>query len=115
MEAFFQCPVRRKSSSKRESLPVEDWVLAGGLTPLLRTSNPPDAEKRPEVGGGGECRPAERRSGRVTPLSGDEVLARARERSPTIFGVRSTPKRTKSFREAIEYYETCQRSLGEDF
>jgi plasmid stabilization system protein ParE len=25
------------------------------------------------------------------------------------------PEADKEFREAIEYYETCQRSLGEDF
>jgi hypothetical protein len=47
---------------------------------LLRTLNPPDAgidRKWAEVA---TRRLAELRSGRVTPLPGDEVLARARER-----------------------------------
>ena len=71
-------PSAKEIVEQMESLPVEDRLLV--VDSLLRTLNPPDAgidRKWAEVA---TRRLAELRSGRVTPVPGDEVLARARER-----------------------------------
>ena len=71
-------PSAKEIVEQVESLPVEDRLLV--VDSLLRTLNPPDAgidRKWLEVA---TRRLAELGSGRVTPLPGDEVLARARKR-----------------------------------
>jgi putative addiction module component (TIGR02574 family) len=70
-------PSAKEIVEQAESLPVEDRVLV--VDSLLRTLNPPDAEIDRKWAEEAKRRLAELRSGRVTPLSGDEVLARARE------------------------------------
>lgn len=59
-------------------MPVEDRVLV--VDSLLRTLNPPDFEVDRKWAEVAKRRLAELRSGRATPLPGDEVLARARQR-----------------------------------
>jgi putative addiction module component (TIGR02574 family) len=71
-------PSAKEIVEQAESLPVEDRVLV--VDSLLRTLNPPDADIDRKWAEVAKRRLAELRSGRVTPLSGDEVLARARER-----------------------------------
>jgi hypothetical protein len=71
-------PSAKEIVEQAESLPIEDGLLV--VDSLLRTLNSPDPNvdrKWVEVA---TRRLAELRSKRVTPLSGDEVLARARKR-----------------------------------
>ncbi len=71
-------PSAKEIVEQAESLAIEDRLLV--VDSLLCTLNPPDAEvdrKWVEVA---TRRLAELRSKRVTRLSGDEVLARARTR-----------------------------------
>ena len=83
-------PSAKEIVEQAESLPVEDRLLV--VDSLLRPLNPPDAQIDRKWADVATRRLAELRSVRVTPLPGDEVLARARERfrrCPSRF----TPKR----------------------
>jgi len=71
-------PSAKEIVEQAESLPVEDRLLV--VDSLLRTLNPPDAEVDHKWAEVATRRLAELRAGRVTPLPGAEVLARARER-----------------------------------
>ena len=71
-------PSAKEIAEQAESLPMEDRILV--VDSLLRTSNPPDAEVDRKWAEAANRRLVELRSGRVVPLPGDEVLARARER-----------------------------------
>jgi hypothetical protein len=71
-------PSAKEIVEQAELLPVEDRVLV--VDSLLRTLNPPDTEVDRKWAEVANRRLAELRSGRVAPLPGDEVLARARER-----------------------------------
>jgi len=71
-------PSAKEIVEQAETLPVEDRLLV--VDSLLRTLNPPDAEVDRKWAAVAKRRLAELRSGRVTPLPGAEVLARARER-----------------------------------
>jgi putative addiction module component (TIGR02574 family) len=71
-------PSAREIVEQAESLPVEDRLLV--VDSLLRTLNPPDASIDQQWVKVAERRLMEIRSGRVAPLPGDEVLARARQR-----------------------------------
>ena len=71
-------PSAKEIVEQAETLPVEDRLLV--VDSLLRTLNPPDAEVDRKWAEVAKRRLAELRSGRVTPLPGAEVLARARER-----------------------------------
>ena len=59
-----------------QSLPVEERALV--VDSLLRSLNVPDSETDREWATAAKRRLAELRSGRVKPVSGDAVLARAR-------------------------------------
>jgi hypothetical protein len=71
-------PSAKEIIEQAESLPVEDRLLV--VDSLLRTLNLPDARTDRKWAEVATRRLAELRSGRVTPLPGDEILARARER-----------------------------------
>ncbi|OGB94593.1 MAG: addiction module protein [candidate division NC10 bacterium RBG_16_65_8] len=71
-------PSAKEIVEQAESLPVEDRLLV--VDSLLRTLNPPDTKVDRKWAEVATRRLAELRSGRVAPLPGDEVLARARER-----------------------------------
>jgi hypothetical protein len=71
-------PSAKEIVEQAGSLPIEDRLLA--VDSLLRTLNPPDPEIDRQWAAVATRRLAELRSGRVTPLAGNEVLARARER-----------------------------------
>jgi len=61
-----------------ESLPVEDRALV--VDSLLRSLNPPDPEIDKKWADAAKRRLDELRSGRVTPVPGEEVFARIRQR-----------------------------------
>lgn len=61
-----------------ESLPVEDRTLV--VESLLRSLNPPDPEIDKKWAEVARQRLDELRSGRVTPVPGEEVFARIRQR-----------------------------------
>ena len=61
-----------------ESLPVEERTLV--VDSLLRSLNPPDPEIDRKWGAVAKRRLAELRSGRVTPVPGEEVFAKIRQR-----------------------------------
>lgn len=61
-----------------ESLPVEDRALV--VESLLRSLNPPDPEIDKKWADVAKRRLDELRSGRVTPVPGEEVFARIRQR-----------------------------------
>ncbi|MBI2840186.1 MAG: addiction module protein [Acidobacteria bacterium] len=61
-----------------QALPVEQRAMV--VDSLLRTLNPPDAEMDKEWISVAKRRLSELRSGRVNPVSGEEVFAKARER-----------------------------------
>jgi len=61
-----------------ESLPVEDRTLV--VESLLRSLNPPDPEIDKKWAAVARQRLEELRSGRVTPVPGEEVFARIRQR-----------------------------------
>ena len=71
-------PSAREIVEQAESLPVEERLLV--VDSLLRTLNPPDAKIDQQWVKVAEQRLAEIRAGRATPLPGDEVMARARQR-----------------------------------
>lgn len=61
-----------------ESLPVEERTLV--VDSLLRSLNPPDPEIDRKWAAVAKRRLEELRSGRVTPIPGEEVLAKIRQR-----------------------------------
>lgn len=61
-----------------ESLPVEERTLV--VDSLLRSLNPPDPEIDKKWVAVATRRLAELRSGRVTPVPGEEVFAKIRQR-----------------------------------
>ena len=61
-----------------ESLPVEERTLV--VDSLLRSLNPPDPEIDRKWAAVAKRRLEELRSGRVTPIPGEEVFARIRQR-----------------------------------
>lgn len=61
-----------------ESLPVEERTVV--VDSLLRSLNPPDAEIDRKWAAVAKRRLDELRSGRVTPVSGEEVFAKIRQR-----------------------------------
>ena len=61
-----------------ESLPVEDRTLV--VDSLLRSLNPPDPEIDKKWAAVARKRLDELRSGRVTPIPGEEVFAKIRKR-----------------------------------
>lgn len=61
-----------------ESLPVEERTLI--VESLLRSLNPPDPEIDKKWAAVARRRLEELRSGRVTPVPGEEVFARIRQR-----------------------------------
>lgn len=61
-----------------ESLPVEERTLV--VESLLRSLNPPDPEIDKKWAAVAKRRLEELRSGRVTPVPGEEVFARIRQR-----------------------------------
>jgi hypothetical protein len=71
-------PSVKEIVEQAETLPIEDRLLV--VDSLLRTLNPPDAEVDRKWTEAAKRRLAELRSGKVAPLPGAEVLARARQR-----------------------------------
>ena len=63
-----------------ESLPVEERVLI--VDSLLRSLNPPDPEIDGKWAAVAKRRLEELRSGRVTPIPGEEVFAKIQQRFP---------------------------------
>ncbi len=61
-----------------ESLPVEDRTLV--VDSLLRTLNPPDPEIDKKWAAVAKSRLEDLRSGRVTPVPGEQVFAKIRQR-----------------------------------
>lgn len=61
-----------------ESLPVEERTLV--VDSLLRSLNPPDPEIDRKWAAVAKRRLEELRSGRVTPIPGEEVFAKIRQR-----------------------------------
>ena len=61
-----------------ESLPVEDRTLV--VDSLLRTLNPPDPEIDKKWANVAKRRLEDLRSGRVTPVPGEQVFAKIRQR-----------------------------------
>ncbi len=61
-----------------QALPVEQRAMV--VDSLLRTLNPPDAEMDKQWISVAKRRLSELRSGRVNPVPGEEVFAKARER-----------------------------------